>query len=89
MNPDLVNNEPRVKRRMTKIQSDDFAFPSSHANDGSIDAYITQNNESSGILQVLRRKILLDLERHFGRKVDHDKLIPCLSKYLSSILHNK
>ena len=31
----------------------------------------------------LRRKILLDLQRHFKRKVDHDRLISSLCKLLS------
>ena len=35
---------------------------------------------SSGSWQTLRRKILLDLHRHFRKKVDHDRLISCLCK---------
>ena len=30
--------------------------------------------------KVLRRKILMDLERHFGRKVEHDRLFSSLGK---------
>ena len=36
--------------------------------------------ESSSIWQDLRRKILFDLQRHFKRKVDHDRLISSLCK---------
>ena len=35
---------------------------------------------SSTFWQDLRRKILLDLQRHFKRKVDHDRLISSLCK---------
>ena len=35
--------------------------------------------------QILRRKILIDLERHFGKKVEHDRLISCLCKYLKDL----
>ena len=37
--------------------------------------------ESYGTLRTLRRKILIDLERHFGRKVEHDRLFSCLGIY--------
>ena len=32
----------------------------------------------------LRRKILIDLERHFGRKVEHDRLYTSLGNFKSS-----
>ena len=32
----------------------------------------------------LRRKILIDLERHFGRKVEHDRLYSSLGNFKSS-----
>ena len=41
---------------------------------------------SSGSWQTLRRKILLDLHRHFRKKVDHDRLISCLCKFLMRML---
>ena len=31
-------------------------------------------------LRVLRNKILIDLERHFGHKVEHNRLFSCLGK---------
>lgn len=33
-------------------------------------------------MRKLRKKILLDLERHFGRKVAHDRLFSCLCKLM-------
>ena len=32
------------------------------------------------VFKVLHRKILIDLERHFGRKVEHDRLFSSLGK---------
>ena len=36
---------------------------------------------SSTFWKDLRRKILFDLQRHFKRKVDHDRLVSSLCKY--------
>ena len=38
------------------------------------------NRENDNIIDVLRKKILLDLERQFGCKIEHDRLFSCLGK---------
>ena len=48
---------------------------------GQIWKYSTNNSIMRfAFMRTLRGKILLDLERHFGRKVMHDRLFSCLCK---------
>ena len=38
------------------------------------------NRGNHKIMDVLRKKILIDLERQFGCKIEHDRLFSCLGK---------
>ena len=62
---------------------DDFMDKQSTAStEESTNASINAPKESSSTFwKDLRRKILFDLQRHFKRKVDHDRLISSLCKY--------
>ena len=39
------------------------------------------------IMDVLRKKILLDLERQFGCKIEHDRLFSCLGKIVEIFVY--
>ena len=45
------------------------------------------NREGYKIMDVLRRKILLDLERQFGCKIEHDRLFSCLGKIVEILVY--
>ena len=45
------------------------------------------NRDNYKIMDVLRKKILLDLERQFGCKIEHDRLFSCLGKIAEILLY--
>ena len=45
------------------------------------------NREGYKIMDVLRRKILLDLERQFGCKIEHDRLFSCLGNIVEILVY--
>ena len=66
------SNKRVLTKRKSTFQIDPFSS-STHDKD--------ENNggwQKYEFMRVLRRKILIDLERHFGRKVEHDRLFSCL-----------
>ena len=69
------------------VQSFGIANEQIHQEDSKSDYYgqIWKYSTNNSIMRYtfmrkLRKKILLDLERHFGRKVLHDRLFSCLGK---------
>ena len=44
------------------------------------------NRKSYKIMDILRKKILLDLERQFGCKIEHDRLFSCLGKIVEILM---
>ena len=44
------------------------------------------NRKNDKIMDVLRKKILLDLERQFGCKIEHDRLFSCLGKIVEILM---
>ena len=68
----VVNNDPNISFNTSEINDDDYVP-------------IWKFTKNSSVIQYewvrkLRTKILLDLKRHFGREVKHNRLFSCLCK---------
>ena len=72
---DRKPNRELLKRKST-FQIDPYS--SSSYDDNKNDSIKTGGWQNYEVLKVLRRKILIDLERQFGRKVEHDRLFSSL-----------
>ena len=77
-NENGATNDNSNKRILTKRKSTFQIDP--HSSSTYDKAANNSGWQSYGIFRVLRRKILIDLERQFGRKVEHDRLFSCLGK---------
>ena len=77
----LNNNSTEItideKNTETEVNSENNGYSSGN----NIRSILTSDsNQNSPFWDNLRRKILIDLQRHFKRKVDHDRLISSLCK---------
>ena len=75
--------KPDLLKRKSTFQIDphsSITFERSHTEADKVGGW--KNHE---VFKVLRRKILIDLERHFGRKVEHDRLFSSLGTLLEII----
>ena len=52
-----------------------------HSQDINVMEDSSSGNHLIGMGKTLRRKVLLDLRRQFGRQVEHNHLVACLGKY--------
>ena len=86
-NNDIQNieaNDRKPNRELLKRKSTFQIHPhsSSTYDDYKNDAIKTGGWQNHEVFKILRRKILIDLERQFGRKVEHDHLFSSLGKSL-------
>ena len=66
----IDDKEIDAAREVSELPRDNKSYPVVNFSSGS----------ETSFWEDLRRKILLDLQRHFKRKVDHDRLISSLCK---------
>ena len=71
---DIKTNEKHFEAGIIDRNSE---FLSDEKNNSNL---VSNNGSDTTFWDKLRRKILLDLQRHFKRKVEHDRLISSLCK---------
>ena len=87
-----VNPDNGKRKALTKKNSSSFnidPYSSSINTKKEKDIVYMKTFSSRGnhkIMDVLRKKILLDLERQFGCKIEHDRLFSCLGKIVEILM---
>ena len=77
----LNNNSTEITIDEKNTETKDASENNGYSRGNNISPIFTSDSsQKSPFWDNLRRKILIDLQRHFKRKVDHDRLISSLCK---------
>ena len=88
VNPDNGKRKALTKKNSSSFNIDPYSSSINTKKEKDNGYMMTfSNREGYRIMDVLRKKILLDLERQFGCKIEHDRLFSCLGKIVEIFVY--